>query len=168
MFKKSFVAIAMLSVFFTATAFGQKEIVVWQAAKGTPKSERKTTINASDATAFTGSDEELGALVAWRSTHRNSGRKPKTSSLIDTSTGEIMWADEFKAKQPNSSNGRAATGTNQRTSQSRNQFTPLPKGISFNFDKMIRAQANRPNNQPTESLNLNFARRPNLANKRKH
>lgn len=94
MFSKSFVAIAMLSIFFTATAFGQGS-----QAKGTPKSERKATINSSHTTAFTGSDEEIGALVAWRSANRNSARKPKTGNLIDTSTGEIVWADEVKANK---------------------------------------------------------------------
>ena len=38
-------------------------------------------------TEFTGSDEELGALVAWL----------RNRNLIDTSTGEIVWADEAQA-----------------------------------------------------------------------
>jgi len=75
MLNKSFVAIAMLSFAFTATAFGQKEIVVWQAAKGA-KNVKQTP------------------------------QQPQTGSLIDTSTGEIVWADEVKSNQPNSSKQR--------------------------------------------------------------
>jgi len=37
-----------------------------------------------DDVEFTGSDEELGALIAWL----------RNRNLIDTSTGEIVWADE--------------------------------------------------------------------------
>lgn len=35
----------------------------------------------------TGTDEEIGALIAWM----------RANSLIDTSTGEIVWADEARA-----------------------------------------------------------------------
>jgi hypothetical protein len=38
---------------------------------------------------FTGSDEELGALIAWM----------RSNNLIDTSTGEIVWADEAQDGQ---------------------------------------------------------------------
>ena len=38
---------------------------------------------------FTGSDEELGALIAWM----------RSNNLIDTSTGEIVWADEAQGGQ---------------------------------------------------------------------
>lgn len=131
MFSKSFVAIAMLGFVFTATTFGQKEIVIW------------TKAQQPAAKQFTGSDEELGALIAWmkaQPTTKNKAvkrspqiksprdvstgqaldnggvilgedvqkkpqangsqrpsRKPKAGNLIDTSTGEIVWADEVKA-----------------------------------------------------------------------
>jgi hypothetical protein len=91
----------MLSFAFTATTFGQKEIVVWSKAKGAKNVERKDNGKVSQTKSFTGSDEELGALVAWSRAHQKTGRKPKTGSLIDTSTGEIVWADEAKAKTPN-------------------------------------------------------------------
>ncbi len=40
---------------------------------------------------FTGSDEEIGALIAWM----------QTRGLIDTSTGEVVWADEASAEESN-------------------------------------------------------------------
>jgi len=110
MLNKSFVAIAMLSFVFTATAFGQKEIVVWSKAKASPTTAGKAKENATRTKTLTGSDEELGALVAWSHANQKPGRKPKTGSLIDTSTGEIVWADEVKGNQPNSSRQR----TNRR------------------------------------------------------
>lgn len=91
MLNKSFVAIAMLSFAFTATAFGQKEIVVWQAAKGA-KNVKQTP------------------------------QQPQTGSLIDTSTGEIVWV---KGKNPNSSRMKA-TGTAGNTT-AKGQLRP--KGI---------------------------------------
>ncbi|MBL8205764.1 MAG: hypothetical protein JNM09_16135 [Blastocatellia bacterium] len=128
MFSKSFVAIAMLSFAFTATAFGQKEIVVWQSAKGA-KNVKRTP------------------------------QQPKTGSLIDTSTGEIVWADEAKASNPNLPNQRTvnkpktgslidtstgeivwAKGSKSHSSNARQTPGATPKGISFNFDKMSQVQ----------------------------
>lgn len=42
-----------------------------------------------DDVQFTGSDEELGALIAWL----------RNRNLIDTSTGEIVWADEARSEE---------------------------------------------------------------------
>ena len=77
MLNKSFVAIAMLGFVFTATAFGQKELVIWTKAKGAKNVKRAP-------------------------------QQPKPGGLIDTSTGEIVWADEVKSNQPNSSQQRTA------------------------------------------------------------
>ena len=47
---------------------------------------------------FTGSDEELGALIAWIQAQK--GQKNAAGkvviNLIDISTGEIVWADEIR------------------------------------------------------------------------
>ena len=98
MLNKYFMAIAIIvfGVVFSQDTFGQKEIVVWKSAS-TIKSPRDVQTgqvsnrnlqpsSRSNETAFTGSDEELGALIAWT-------RAPRPStSLIDTSTGEVVWA----------------------------------------------------------------------------
>jgi hypothetical protein len=158
MLNKSFVAIAMLSFIFTATAFGQKEIVSWSQAKGAKNVERKTNSRTPRQTAFTGSDEELGALIAWKQSNQKPGRKPKAGSLIDTSTGEIVWADEAKATpQPramqkpkgrnliDTSTGEIvwAKGNHPNSSNTRQVPGATPKGISFNFDKMAQVQRNQ-------------------------
>ncbi|HRF60199.1 MAG TPA: hypothetical protein PLH94_09840 [Fimbriimonadaceae bacterium] len=54
----------------------------------------------ANAKAFTGSDEELGALIAWLQAQKSSKNQPGkvVVNLIDTSTGEIVWADEFLAR----------------------------------------------------------------------
>ena len=48
--------------------------------------------------AFTGSDEEFGALIAWIQAQKGSKRTlgKVVINLIDTSTGEIVWADEIR------------------------------------------------------------------------
>ncbi len=53
------------------------------------KNQLLTEFGMPGSEAFTGSDEELGALIAWLRSNR----------LIDTSTGEIVWADEVAAGQ---------------------------------------------------------------------
>lgn len=111
MFSKSFVAIAMLSFAFTATAFGQKEIVIWHAAKGTKTTPRKTNVKSPRDVA-TGQVMDAGAILgdevkkAPTAKNQRTIKTPKGGNLIDTSTGEIVWADEVTSNQPNSSNQR--------------------------------------------------------------
>lgn len=103
MLNKYFMAIAIIvfGVVFSQDTFGQKEIVVWKSASsiksprdvqaGQVSNRELRPSNRSNETAFTGSDEELGALIAW-------ARAPRPStSLIDTSTGEVVWADEVRS-----------------------------------------------------------------------
>ncbi|MBS1808366.1 MAG: hypothetical protein JST84_09255 [Acidobacteria bacterium] len=112
MLNKSFVAIALLSFVFTATAFGQKEIVIWSNAKGA-KNVKRTPQQPKTGSLI---DTSTGEIV-WADEAKASNRnlpnqrtinKPKTRSLIDTSTGEIVWA---KGNNPNSSNARKTPGT---------------------------------------------------------
>lgn len=128
MLNKSFVAIAMLSFVFTATAFGQKEIVIWSNAKGAKNVKRTPQQPKTGNLIDTSTGEIVWADEAKASNpkvpNQRTVNKPKTGSLIDTSTGEIVWA---KSNKPNSSNARKAPGT-------------APKGISFNFDKMSQLQ----------------------------
>lgn len=64
--------------------------------------------------AFTGSDEELRALVAWVKAIAPKDQRSKVGrvvvQLIDTSTGEIVWADEFAAGNGRDLAKRAADG----------------------------------------------------------
>lgn len=130
MLNKYYIAIAIIAfgVVFSLDTFGQKEIVVWNSAKAirsprdvasgqasnriasprtisslidtstgevvwadevkSAKIESNATRNRSyrsGSSAFSGSDEELSALINW-------ARNPRpSSSLIDTSTGEVVW-----------------------------------------------------------------------------
>ncbi len=112
MFSKSFVAIAMLGFVFTATAFGQKEIVIWHAAKGGQHTNRKANVKSPRDVA-TGQVLDAGPILGddVRKTPQTNAkqrtiRQPKAGNLIDTSTGEIVWAHKPQANPPNSSNAR--------------------------------------------------------------
>lgn len=114
MLNKYFMAIAIIvfGVVFSHDTFGQKEIVVWNSASsiksprdvqtGQVSNRELRASNRSNETAFTGSDAELGALVVW-------ARAPRPStSLIDTSTGEVVWADEVRSTRKPATAGRSS------------------------------------------------------------
>ena len=59
----------------------------------------RNTPGSGDVLARTpGSDEELGALIAWIQAQKGSKRTlgKVVINLIDTSTGEVVWADEIR------------------------------------------------------------------------
>ncbi|MBP6004247.1 MAG: hypothetical protein KA746_12505 [Pyrinomonadaceae bacterium] len=98
------IAIIVIGIVFSQDTYGQsgnrrvnsikspRDVATGQATNRGLTSPSRTPTSS-----FTGSDEELGALIAW-------GRAPRpTSSLIDTSTGEIVWA----------TTGRSSTRTMQ-------------------------------------------------------
>lgn len=118
MFSKSFVAIAMLGFVFTATAFGQKEIVIWNAAKGGKQTNHKANIKSPRDVA-TGQVMDAGPVLGddvRQSPQTNAQqrivKKPKPGNLIDTSTGEIVWA------KANTSQSSSATAQRKRKQQS--------------------------------------------------
>ncbi len=114
MLNKYFMAIAIIvfGVVFSQDAYGQKEIVVWKSspsiksprdvATGQVSNRGQRSSSGSGERSFTGSDEELGALIAWVQAPR------ATSSLIDTSTGEVVWADEVRSTRKPSTAGRSS------------------------------------------------------------
>lgn len=114
MLNKYFMAVAIIvfGVVFSQDTFGQKEIVVWSSTKSvkSPRDEASDQVSGRDQRSssmsrersFTGSDEELGALVAWVRAPRPS------SSLIDTSTGEVVWADEVRSSRKPATINRSA------------------------------------------------------------
>ena len=115
------VAFIVFGVVFSQDSFGQKELVVWNSAKtikaprdiatGQASGRDQRSSSTSRERSFTGTDEELGALIAW-------ARAPRpSSSLIDTSTGEIVWVDEVRSSRKTASPNRSAnlfdTGTGE-------------------------------------------------------
>ncbi len=123
MLSKSFVAIAMLSFIFATTAFGQKEIVVWSKAKGAKNGTRKANIKSPRDVSTGQVLDDGGAILGddvqkkpQSNASQRTVRKPKAGNLIDTSTGEVVWADEAKVKNPNSPNQRVAARRRAKTS----------------------------------------------------
>lgn len=103
------VAIIVFGVVFSQEAFAQK--IVDQKSANAARSPRDVAAvkvsdrelrssNRSQSASFTGSDEGLAESVS-----RIPAARP-TLSLIDTTTGEIVWADEFRSARRSSTAGR--------------------------------------------------------------
>lgn len=75
--------------------------------EGNPRHIKKSGIDprkyVANPKSFTGSDEEPGALIAWIQAQKGQKRAPgkEVINLIDTSTGEIVWADEIRGAERN-------------------------------------------------------------------
>jgi len=103
------VAIIVFRVVFSQEAFAQKNVVQKSAnAARSPRdvaavkvSDRELrSSNRSQSASFTGSDEGLAESIS-----RIPAARP-TLSLIDTTTGEIVWADEVRSARRSSTAGR--------------------------------------------------------------
>lgn len=95
MFSKSFIASAMLSLVLTATAFGQKEIVVWHGAKDTKNTHRKANIKS------TGNEVAVESLDKTKP--KGTGKPAK--QVVFEPNNEPLWA---KAKQTPTAKTRQA------------------------------------------------------------
>jgi len=103
------VAIIVFGVVFSQEAFAQK--IVDQESANAARSPRDVAAvkvsdrelrssNRSQSASFTGSDEGLAESIS-----RIPAARP-TLSLIDTTTGEIVWADEVRSARRSSTAGR--------------------------------------------------------------
>jgi len=103
------VAIIVFGVVFSQEAFAQK--IVDQESANAARSPRDVAAvkvsdrelrssNRSQSASFTGSDEGLAESIS-----RIPAARP-TLSLIDTTTGEIVWADEIRSTRRSSTAGR--------------------------------------------------------------
>ncbi|MBX7133904.1 MAG: hypothetical protein K1X67_14625 [Fimbriimonadaceae bacterium] len=87
---------------------------------------RKSNIDSRQYVAkpksFTGSDEELGALIAWiRAPKAEKGKQAKVViNLIDTNTGDVVWADEVRGCcQEAQRRGQPSSGRRHQTASRR-------------------------------------------------
>lgn len=102
------ITILAFGVIFSQEAFGQKEIVGWK--QGIKSKNHTESVNVSSVSASAAKTEQTPRSSTNKLSDAGLGvwitSPGRSSNLIDTSTGEVVWVDEVRSAPQTKRSGR--------------------------------------------------------------